>query len=105
EDQVELFPGQTDGDQTKRYSLEDYMEKERELNEAKPDDQKKNEPQIVKKEQPASQKQEDGQEVDEQEEEVDPLTSPISKQLISRASERRNRLKKFNYKFRKNNNI
>jgi len=38
-------------------------------------------------------------------EEIDPLNSPISNEMAARASERRARLKKFNYKFRNNSSI
>lgn len=94
----ELFSGEDNSDRTKRYSLEDYMEKERELNEAKPP--KSDEPRLVKEEYETINPQEE-----EQEEEIDPLNTPISRQLAARASERRARMKKFNYKFRKSSNI
>src|SRR5699024_2847808 len=89
----ELFSDEHNTDRTKRYSLEDYMEKERELNEAKPP--KSEEPRLVKEEQKKVEPEE------EEEEEIDPLNTPISRQLAARASERRARMKKFNYKFRK----
>ncbi len=100
--QIELFPGNALQEETKRYSLEDYMEKERELAEAKPID--KDEPRLVENHQPP-QKEEQGRKDDGEVEEIDPLNSPISKELITRAAERRAHMKKFNYKFRKSSNI
>lgn len=98
---IELFPKNTRNEErTTRYSLEDYMEKERELNSAKPP--QKEEPKIVRKrtvEEPRVENE------PEDIGEIDPLNSPISSELAARASQRRARLKKFNYKFRKNKNI
>lgn len=102
EDEVQLFPGNSSKNKTKRYSLEDYMEKERELNEAKPEIEKE-EPQLLNRKE--IQETQETKKEEESNDEIDPLNSPISEQLISRASERRERLKKFNYKFRKSNNI
>src|SRR5699024_1603209 len=45
EDHLSLFPGEKE--EVKRYSLEDYLEKEKELNEAKPESLK-NEPRLVR---------------------------------------------------------
>ncbi len=103
ENQVGLFPEQQ---KTKRYSLEDYLEKERELTNAKPAENP-NEPKLVHtpKETPAKQPQKPQTVQTEEVEEIDPLNSPISQQLAARASERRARMKKFNYKFRKSSNI
>lgn len=100
EEEIELFPSERE--QTKRYSLEDYLEKERELTEAKPEEE--DEP-FLRRETRRSRYAEDP--VQEQEElpEIDPLNMPIAKELAARASERRARMKKFNYKFRKSTNI
>ncbi|WP_405210911.1 cell division protein FtsZ [Dokdonia sp. Asnod2-E02] len=85
-----------------RYSLEDYMELEETLSSAS----------IVKEE--ADQEEEETivfetktvvpEEKEEEvpEAEVDPMNSPISKLLIDRASERKRKMKEFNYKFRNN---
>lgn len=90
-----------------RYSLEDYLEKEKELIEAKPEEEEETEtPQLIqKKQEQALESGYDRTFTQEEEVEVDPLNSPISEQLIARAAERRARMKKFNYKFRKSNNI
>ncbi len=84
-----------------RYSLEDYMELEETLSSAS----------IVKEE--AEQEEEtivfetktvvpEEKEEEVPEAEVDPMNSPISKLLIDRASERKRKMKEFNYKFRNN---
>ncbi|WP_209405833.1 cell division protein FtsZ [Pseudozobellia sp. WGM2] len=81
-----------------RYSLDDYMDLEDNLNNAKP--QKKQEP--VEKEMQIERKAVEhtprashgsGQT------EVDPMNSPIEELLRERADERRKKLKDFNYKF------
>lgn len=105
EDPITLF-GSADEEQVTRYSLEDYLEKENELTNAKPEDPA--EPRLMedKPNQPIMQKSQIHEtEVAEEEEAIDPLTTPISKQLMARAAERRARMKKFNYKFRKNSNV
>lgn len=110
-DQVRLFP-EDDADRSeKRYSLADYMEKEKELTQAKPKQKKEINPeedqlQFVKKEKlRQNPKPEETQPTEAPEGEIDPLNSPISDELAARASERRARLKKFNYQFKKSNNI
>ncbi|MDR6302066.1 cell division protein FtsZ [Mesonia maritima] len=90
----------------KRYSLEDYMELEKDLEQAKP---------TPKKEEPAEDKtskfevkttsNEQQKSASEDNEEIDPFNNPISEDLIARAAERRARMKNFNYKFRNNSNI
>lgn len=112
-DEIELVPRSSKSGEEKRYSLEDYMEKERELNEAKPEKEDPNEPRVFerKEQQQIETKEEnesnasDTTETKEEIEEIDPLNSPISTEMAARASERRARMKKFNYKFRKSNNI
>lgn len=42
---------------------------------------------------------------EQQKEEIDPCSQPISEELIKRASQRRAKMKQFNYKFRKRGNI
>ncbi len=96
----------------KRYSLEDYMELEEKMQNAKAPQQPKPENKQPEnraentfetyrkkaKEQPAETEEKAA-------EEPDPFNSPISEDLIARAAERRKRMKNFNYKFRNNNNI
>src|SRR5690625_1075209 len=98
---ISLFPGEKQ-DGVKRYSLEDYLEKEKELTEATPENPG---PQLVRKQAEEAQPVQEESVVEEEVKEIDPLTSPISEQLIARAAERRARMKKFNYKFRKSSNI
>lgn len=115
DDEIELFPGSKASGKGKRYSLEDYMEKERELTQAKPQNKKSkaNEPQLIDKRdenkrsktQPSTAEEPRENTHKTEKREIDPMTSPISKQMADRASQRRARMKKFNYKFKKNNNI
>lgn len=111
-DPVNLFPQEEEG--VTRYSLEDYLEKEKELIEAKPEEEEPKEtPRLIQRRHERQERQEKALEsgfdkpmaVQEEPEDIDPLNSPISEQLIARAAERRARMKKFNYKFRKSNNI
>lgn len=116
---LELFPGSSDEDNITRYSLDDYLEIERELNEAKADDYADIEPEpvpgpvLIKKEAAGEKAKivavaepEVKTEIAEEEQpEVDPLTTPISRELVARAPLRRERLKKYNYRFRKSKNI
>src|SRR5690606_16221116 len=85
-------------DGTKRYSLDDYMEVEDRLNNAKPSVQKQ-EP-TIEKELQFEKKVIEQQPTEELEsEEIDPMNSSIEESLRSRADERRRKLKDFNYKF------
>lgn len=114
EEPITLFPNSSKNE-VKRYRLEDYLEKEKELTEAKPEP--KEEPRLVRNQsqqaqpEPQPRPQENrGKEIKVEEdeelgEEIDPLNSPISEELIARAAERRAKMKKFNYKFRKSANI
>jgi cell division protein FtsZ len=83
-----------------RYSLEDYMELEETLSNASSDDDESDieEETIVfeTKTVAPQQKRED------ENAEIDPMNSPISQILIDRASERKRKMKEFNYKFRTN---
>ncbi len=84
-----------------RYSLEDYMELEETLSSAsgiKEEVQEEEETIVFETKTVAPEQQED----QEPEAEVDPMNSPISKLLIDRASERKRKMKEFNYKFRNN---
>ena len=82
----------------KRYSLDDYEEKEEELLNAKPSAKKEEvlseELQFEKKTIEAPDTEKDSEEA------ADPLNSPISKLLSDRAEERKRKMKEFNYKFR-----
>ncbi|TVZ51990.1 cell division protein FtsZ [Dokdonia sp. Hel_I_53] len=99
---VEVVPMTTNTDNSGKttYSLEDYMELEENLSNAKPkcEDDNSNEENIVfeTKTVPATPRHE------ETDEEVDPMNSPISKLLIDRAAERKRKMKEFNYKFHHN---
>jgi len=85
----------------RKYSLEDYMEEEKRLMEAKPESEVIEEDKEVILEKktiepiPSS----------EPEENADPVNQPISETLKARAAERRAKMKEFNYKFRNNSNI
>lgn len=84
-----------------RYSLEDYMELEDNLTTAKQDadsdDDLGEETIVFETKTVAPQADED---IDD--EEVDPMNSPISKLLVDRAAERKRKMKEFNYKFHHN---
>ena len=73
-----------------KYSLEDYMEEEKRLTNAKPEVVDE-ELQIEKKDVPVDPKPA---------EEEDPMDKPISEILKARTAERRAKMKEFNYKFR-----
>ncbi|UOB18487.1 cell division protein FtsZ [Abyssalbus ytuae] len=85
-----------------RYSLDDYMEMETNLNNAKPTAKKTPvveeeivfEKKIVDEEKPVEKNKEI--------KEIDPFNSSIEESLKRRAEERRKKLKDFNYKFRNN---
>ena len=81
-----------------RYSLEDYMELEESLDSAKPEGtEEADEETIVFETKTVAPKEE---EITSQE--IDPMSSPISKTLIDRAAERKRKMKEFNYKFHHN---
>ncbi|MAU72409.1 MAG: cell division protein FtsZ [Pseudozobellia sp.] len=81
-----------------RYSLDDYMELEDKLNNAKPQQQQ---PKPVEKELLIEKKSVEAIENTQrpQEADIDPMNSPIEELLRERADERRRKLKDFNYKF------
>jgi cell division protein FtsZ len=84
-----------------RYSLEDYMELEDSLVSASSDadeDDQVGEETIVFETKTVAPLPET--EVDE--DEIDPMNSPISKLLVDRAAERKRKMKEFNYKFHHN---
>ncbi len=83
----------------KRYSLDDYELSEDSISSniaAKNGSQKDEEITFETKTIPAAPKEE------KEEDEIDPMNSPISRLLIDRAEERRRKMKEFNYKFHHN---
>lgn len=82
-----------------RYSLEDYMELEDTLENAKAKtvDAVEEETMVFETKTVAPREEED---MDNQE--IDPMSSPISKILRDRAAERKRKMKEFNYKFHHN---
>ncbi|WP_299215013.1 cell division protein FtsZ [uncultured Aquimarina sp.] len=82
----------------RKYSLEEYMEEEKRLTEAKPEAEVMEEDKEVVFEKktiaPAPES--------EPSESADPVDQPISETLKARAAERRAKMKEFNYKFRNN---
>ena len=109
-DEIEVISSSTSSNGEKRYSLEDYMELENTINEAKPSapqpqsqvkkPEVRREEEIVYKSTQPVEKKPTPPAVEE-----DPFDNPISEDLIARAEERRARMKSFNYKFRNNNSI
>lgn len=80
-----------------RYSLDDYMDLEKKLTNAKPNSgQEVVEEEMVIERKPVAQVEEGAKEPAAN---VNPMDSPISELLRERADERRRKLKDFNYKF------
>src|SRR5690625_1227629 len=107
QDTVTLFPGKSKDNNVVKYSLEDYLEKEKELNEAKPEpeeDKDELKPKLVRRREEFRRERTE-ENPDRPKKEIDPLNSPIADQISARAAERRARMKRFNYKFRKSSNI
>ncbi|MCH9659769.1 MAG: cell division protein FtsZ [Bacteroidetes bacterium] len=93
-DAIEVVPvTEVTEEGVKRYSLDDYQEKEDELLNAKPEEA------VVEEELVFETKTVDTPE-EVIEEDADPLNSPISKLLRDRTEERKKKMKDFNYKFR-----
>ncbi|RZS92179.1 cell division protein FtsZ [Aquimarina brevivitae] len=103
-DPIEVVPAvekaSENKDGIKRYSLEDYMEEEKRLTEAKAEDVEEDEEVQFQKKTIAK-----TDEADEAPKDVDPVNQPISETLKARAAERRAKMKEFNYKFRNSSNI
>ncbi|MFC5047086.1 cell division protein FtsZ [Aquimarina hainanensis] len=95
---IEVIPVSENKDgEVLKYSLEDYMEEEKRLTDAKPVKEEETvEEELIfeKKTVPPAEPEEQG--------EVDPVNQPISETLKARAAERRAKMKEFNYKFRNN---
>ncbi|WP_289041658.1 cell division protein FtsZ [uncultured Zobellia sp.] len=86
----------------KRYSLDDYMEMEEKLANAKPAPKptpRPQQPKPVIREEPKMEVKRVETPQSEAPAEVDPMNSPIDDLLRERADERRRKLKDFNYKF------
>ncbi|WP_281777652.1 cell division protein FtsZ [Croceibacter atlanticus] len=99
---IEIIPvTETTSGGTTRYSLDDYMDLEDELEHAKP---------VAKKEEEVEEslrmetKTVKAPETTPNDNDEDPFNQPISKDLIDRAAERRAKMKEFNYKFRSSTN-
>jgi cell division protein FtsZ len=99
---IEIIPvTETTSGGTTRYSLDDYMDLEDELEQAKP---------VAKKEEEVEEslrmetKTVKAPETTPNDNDEDPFNQPISKDLIDRAAERRAKMKEFNYKFRSSTN-
>ncbi|WP_339660618.1 cell division protein FtsZ [Croceibacter atlanticus] len=99
---IEIIPvTETTSGGTTRYSLDDYMDLEDELEQAKP---------VAKKEEEVEEslrmetKTVKAPETTQNDNDEDPFNQPISKDLIDRAAERRAKMKEFNYKFRSSTN-
>ncbi|MDH7445164.1 cell division protein FtsZ [Aquimarina sp. 2201CG14-23] len=98
-DPIEVVPtGETTSDGVRKYSLEEYMEEEKRLTEAKPAAEVLEEDKevIFEKKTIAPSPE------PESSENADPIDQPISETLKARAAERRAKMKEFNYKFRNN---
>lgn len=82
----------------KRYSLDDYIEVERRLQDSAPS------PKPVQEQKPVYESKmiPEAPEKPTPEEEIDPFNNPISEDLVKRAADRRARMKDFNYKFHNN---
>ncbi|WP_149277320.1 cell division protein FtsZ [Pareuzebyella sediminis] len=83
----------------KRYSLDDYMELENRLDQAKPQVAPQ-EPKLVQQKVSEQRPSESSNVPESTTGKVDPMNSPIEELLKERADERRRKLKDFNYKFK-----
>lgn len=103
QDPIEIIPvTEATEDGVKRYSLDDYQEKEAELTGAKPAKKKeeKEEDEIVFEKKTVTVSRTEEEIEGETEGDLDPINSPISKILKERTEERKRKMKEFNYKFR-----
>jgi len=104
---VEIIPVTevTMSGEEKRYSLEDYMELEDDLQSASPKTVSKTEEKVKEEEEMVMETRiipETKEEGGDNSEEGDPINSPINKILVERAEERKRKMKAFNYKFHSN---
>lgn len=94
-DYVELIPvTEANEEGEKRYALDDYI-----VSEDKKETQRVKEVEVEEEIIFEKKVVEEEQVVEEESEELDPFNSPISEILKERASERRRKMKEFNYKF------
>ncbi|UGU14884.1 cell division protein FtsZ [Sinomicrobium kalidii] len=99
-DHVEVVPvTEVSEEGVRRYSLDDYMEMENKLSNAKPDQKK---PEAADKELAIEKKVVNKPDEESEKKEIDPFNSSIEESLKLRAEERRKKLKEFNYKFNNN---
>jgi cell division protein FtsZ len=99
---IEIIPvTETTSGGTTRSSLDDYMDLEDELEQAKPVAKKVEE---VEESLRMETKTVKAPETTPNDNDEDPFNQPISKDLIDRAAERRAKMKEFNYKFRSSTN-
>lgn len=97
-DALEIVPiTEVSGKGIKRYSLDDYEEKEAELLNAKPNAKDKTAEEDIIFETKTVEPTPDKEIAPE---DIDPMNTPISKLLASRTEERKKTMKEFNYKFR-----
>jgi len=97
-DEIEVVPvTEITKEGVKRYSLDDYQEVESILSNAKPTEVEDEEIVFETRTVETS----TGEENEIEDEDADPMNSPISKLLKDRTEERKRKLKEFNYKFRK----
>ncbi len=95
---VEIIPVEvTENNATRKYSLEDYMDLEEELDAAKPAQSNVEEEAIIFETRTVAPSTSE-----EESEYLDPMNSPISRLLTDRASDRKRKMKEFNYKFHHN---
>ncbi len=101
-DPIEVVPtGEAISGGGRRYSLEEYMEEEKRLSEAKP-----KQAEVIEEEEIVLEKKTIARAPEtEVKEDIDPIDQPISETLKARAAERRAKMKEFNYKFRNSSNI
>lgn len=101
-DYVELIPVTESNEEGEvRYALDDYIEVESNMNQVQAEPQIKEKIEIEDSEVVFEKKtvESEVKEIDQEEEEFDPMNSPISEMLKERAEERRRKMKDFNYKF------
>ncbi|WP_027393124.1 cell division protein FtsZ [Aquimarina latercula] len=96
---IEVVPvSETVAGGVRKYSLEEYMEEEKRLTDAKPAAE------VIEEDKEVAFEKKTVAPTPEQEpsENADPVDQPISETLKARAAERRAKMKEFNYKFRNN---
>lgn len=103
-DPVEVIPvTEFNNDGVRKYSLDDYMEVEKELNTAKPAAQQIDKPQEVEFTRVES--VHDKEVVTQESTPLDPMEMPINEVLKQRAAERREKMHQHNYKFKNSHRL